>query len=232
MHLSSQNVNIKLSVQSISRDFSGSAFFVWSCEKYRRLSKCLKSNCMSILRGVYLENNYKGGAKMDLTSQRLVFRFYEANDFDFLYSMLNDSEMMKYIGNGNTRNTEEALAFLERIQSHYKQNEEFGLKLLVRKEDGIPIGHAGIIPQQIDGKEELEIGYWIAKEFWGNGYATEAAKALLNRAINKLGIHRLISLIQTDNTRSGRVALKNGMQLEKEIILKGKSVSLYTYKSQ
>ncbi|SDN94319.1 Protein N-acetyltransferase, RimJ/RimL family [Psychrobacillus sp. OK028] len=169
---------------------------------------------------------------MKLTSQRLIFRFYEPEDFDFLYSMLNDSEMVKYIGNGKTRNTEEALAFLEWIQSHYEQNEEFGLKLLIRKEDGIPVGHAGIIPQQISGKAELEIGYWIAKEFWGNGYATEAASALLNRAVNLLGINRLISLIQPDNTRSRRVAIKNGMQLEKEIMLKGKAVSLYTYISK
>ena len=139
---------------------------------------------------------------MEFTSQRLIFRSYEAKDFGFLYSMLNDSEMVKYIGNGNTRNTEEALAFLERIQNHYEQNEEFGLKLLIRKEDGIPVGHAGIIPQQIDGDVELEIGYWIAKEFWGNGYATEAAKVLLNRGVNELGINRLISLIQPDNKRS------------------------------
>lgn len=186
---------------------------------------------MYIWRGVYLENNNnkEGEEQMEFTSQRLIFRLYKQEDFDFLYSMLNDSEMMRYIGNGNTRNTEEALAFLERIQSHYKYYEEFGLKLLIRKEDGVPVGHAGIIPQQIDGEEELEIGYWIAKEFWGNGYATEATKVLLNRGVEQLGINRLISLIQPENTKSSRVAIKNGMQLEKEINLKGKAVIVYTY---
>lgn len=146
--------------------------------------------------------------------------------------MLNDPEMMQYIGNGKTRNIEEAHAFLERIQSHYEKNEEFGLKMLIRKKDGIPVGHAGIIPQQINDVDELEIGYWIAREFWGNGYATEAASTLLKRGVNRLGIDRLISLIQPENTKSSNIAIKNGMHLEKEVILKGKAVSVYTYISK
>lgn len=94
------------------------------------------------------------------------------------------------------------------------------------------MGHAGIIPQQIDGEDELEIGYWIAKEFWGNGYAIEAASALLNRGVEQLGLTRLISLIQKENTRSINIANKNGMHLEKEVILKGKEVSVYTYQKK
>lgn len=169
---------------------------------------------------------------MEFTSQRLIFRRYEQGDMDFLYSMLSDSQMMKYIGSGNTRNREESHAFLERIQSHYKKNGEHGLKLLIRKKDGVPVGHAGIIPQQVNGEDELEIGYWIAKEFWGNGYAIEAASALLNRGVEQLGLTRLISLIQSKNTRSIRIANENGMHLEKEIILKGKEVSVYIYQKK
>lgn len=167
---------------------------------------------------------------MEFTSQRLVFRLYEKGDFNFLCSMLNDPQMMKYIGNGNTRNTEEARAFLERIQNHYEKNVEFGLKLLIRQEDGIPVGHAGIVPQLVEDINELEIGYWIARKYWGNGYATEAASTLLNRGVNQLGIERLISLIQPENRKSINVASKNGMHLEKEISLNGKTVFVYTYK--
>lgn len=169
---------------------------------------------------------------MELSSERLVFRLYDHDDFDFLFSMLNDSNMMQYIGNGHTRNIEEAHAFLERILGHYEQNKEFGLKVLIRKEDGIPVGHAGIVPQHIDGEVELEIGYWIARKFWGDGYASEAAHALLTRGVDQLGLTRLISLIQPGNIRSSRIAIKNGMELEKEIMLKEKPVSLYTYISK
>ncbi|TQR18900.1 GNAT family N-acetyltransferase [Psychrobacillus vulpis] len=168
---------------------------------------------------------------MKFTSERLTYRLYDQADFDFLYSILSDPEMVRYIGNGNTRDVQETQLFLDWILSHYKSNEEYGLKLIVRKEDNIPIGHAGIVPQTINGKQQLEIGYWIAREYWGKGYASEAAKTFLNRGIKQLGITRFISLIQPDNQASRKVAIKNGMKLEEEIVLKGKDVCIYSFMS-
>ena len=163
------------------------------------------------------------------SSERLDFRSYTEADLDFLYSMLSDERMTEFIGNGKTRNSEETFNFLQWIFQHYKQNNEYGLKLLVRKEDGVIIGHAGIVPQLIEGQEELEIGYWIAREYWGNRYASEAAETLLQRGLNQLGVGRFISLIQKPNLASRKVAEKIGMQLEKEIILGDKQVCLYVY---
>ena len=50
-----------------------------------------------------------------------------------------------------------------------------GLFVLIEKETGIRIGHAGLVKRQIDGKEEIEIGYWLLPQYWGKGYAREAA---------------------------------------------------------
>ncbi len=144
--------------------------------------------------------------------------------------MLSNPEMVRYIGNGVTRDQKGTQAFLEWIYSHYQMNEEFGLKVIVRKADNIPIGHAGIVPQQVHGKDELEVGYWISKDYWGNGYASESMKTFLHRGANELGIGRLISLIQPGNLASQKVALKNGMQLEKEVILSGQDVCIYSIK--
>ena len=49
-----------------------------------------------------------------------------------------------------------------------------GLFVLIEKETGIRIGHAGLVKQEIDGKEEIEIGYWLLPQYWGKGYAREA----------------------------------------------------------
>ena len=163
------------------------------------------------------------------SSERLLFRSYTEADFEFLCSMLSDKEMTEFIGNGKTRNKEESINFMEWIFKHYDQHKEFGLKLLVRKDDGELIGHAGIVPQKIEGKDELEIGYWIAREHWGSGYASEAAKTLLDRGLSLLREGRFISLIQKPNLASRRVAEKTGMKLEKEIILADKQVCLYVY---
>ncbi|MFJ8067035.1 GNAT family N-acetyltransferase [Psychrobacillus sp. NPDC096426] len=165
---------------------------------------------------------------MEFTSERLLFRLYTQDDFDFLYDMLSDPEMVRYIGNGDTRDQEGTQAFLEWIYSHYEMNSEYGLKVIVRKEDNVPVGHAGIVPQKVNGKDELEIGYWIAKEYWGNGYASESAKALLHRGVNQLGIDRMISLIQQENEASKKVADKIGMCVEAKIVLKGRIVYVYS----
>ena len=163
------------------------------------------------------------------SSERLIFRSYTEDDFKFLYSMLSDEKMMRFIGSGKPRNREESVNFLQWIFQHYELNKEYGLKLLVRKTDGVPIGHAGIVPQVIEGREELEVGYWIAREHWGNGYASEAAKSLLERGLSQLGEDRYISLVQKGNLASRKVAEKTGMRLEKEIILGDKQVCLYEY---
>lgn len=165
---------------------------------------------------------------MDIQSERLAFRKYTDEDFQFLCSLLTDPEMIRYIGKGRTRNKNEALEFLYWIYRSYKENPQSGLQLLVRKEDGRRIGHAGLVVQTIEGIDELEVGYWVAKEFWGQGYAKEAAETLRDYGMNQLGRKRLISLIQPENTASQKVAQHIGMAVEKEITLSGKNVCLYT----
>lgn len=164
---------------------------------------------------------------MYLQSDRLQFRNYTDEDFYFLWSLLADPEMIRYIGKGQTRNRTEALEFLYWIYRSYKENPQSGLMLLIRKEDGKRLGHAGLVAQTTAGVDELEIGYWVAKEFWGQGYAKEAAEALRDYGLRQLGKKRLISLIQQDNRASQKVAQHIGMAVEKEIVLSGKKVCVY-----
>ncbi|RNF39961.1 GNAT family N-acetyltransferase [Planococcus salinus] len=164
---------------------------------------------------------------MNIQSERLQFRFYTDEDFNFLASMTADPKMMRFIGDGKTRNREGALRFLYWIYRGYEENPELGLRLLVRKSDGKRLGHAGIVPQIVEGVEETEIGYWIFPDFWGQGYATEAAKALAEYGFTTLRKHRLVSLIQRGNEASRKVAEKIGMELEKESWISGQLVCVY-----
>lgn len=90
-------------------------------------------------------------------------------------SLLSDPEVVRFIGNGETRDENGGKKFLDWIYRTYEVGENIGLKLLVRKEDNALIGHAGIVPQTIDDTLEMEIGYWISRKYWGKGYASEAA---------------------------------------------------------
>ncbi|MBN9654100.1 GNAT family N-acetyltransferase [Halobacillus sp. GSS1] len=159
-------------------------------------------------------------------TERLSFRKYEDGDFPFLLSMVTDPETVSYIGNGKVKSDKGAVEFLQWIYRTYKTSQNHGLHVLVRKADGVKIGHAGLVPQSMAGKQELEIGYWISRQYWGHGYATEAAAALLKQG--KRERDRLISMIQSGNTASQRVAEKIGMVKEKSVVLGGKDVWIYT----
>lgn len=161
-------------------------------------------------------------------TKRLEIRSYKESDFDFLYSMLSDHKMMACIGNGKTKTESEALEFLHWIHTHEESDPDLGLKVLVEKESGERIGHAGLVPQQVDGKEEVEIGYWIITEFQGRGYAKEAAAFLLRYAREYRYEERYISLIQPDNTASVKIACSIGMQRSKKLFMKGVKVDVYT----
>jgi RimJ/RimL family protein N-acetyltransferase len=73
-----------------------------------------------------------------------------------------------------------------------------------------------LLPWIIDQRPEVEIAYMIAKEYWGQGYGSEAAQGILDYAVDELGLTRLICLINRDNAASIRVATKIGMTFEKE----------------
>jgi RimJ/RimL family protein N-acetyltransferase len=165
---------------------------------------------------------------MKMETERLLLRPYEDDDFDFYASLWRDPEMVKYIGVGRTRNRErcrERFAELQKIK--YTQGGT-GLLVAIDKESGEYIGHAGLIPQLIDGKRELEIGYWIAKSYWGQGYASELALYLRDYAFNMLDEKRLVSLINFGNKASISVAKKTGLTFEREVYFGLVDCALYS----
>lgn len=162
-----------------------------------------------------------------LQTNRLTFRPYHDNDFPFLQSLLQDPEVVRFIGNGSVRDDKACNDFLQWIYNTYTYGNGLGLQVLVNKQNE-RVGHAGLVPQTVEGKNEIEIGYWIAKKHWGKGYATEAALALFAFARKNIEVDRVISLIQRENTASRNVAEKLMMKIEKEIILKDKHVCVYS----
>jgi ribosomal-protein-alanine N-acetyltransferase len=89
------------------------------------------------------------------------------------------------------------------------------------------IGLCGLILwPDIDGDEEVEVAYLLARDAWGRGYATEAAAAIRDHALG-LGVDGPVSLIYPDNAASIRVAEKTGMAYEKDVPFRGHALRLY-----
>ncbi|EPF14111.1 ribosomal-protein-alanine acetyltransferase [Bacillus cereus BAG1O-3] len=105
-----------------------------------------------------------------------------------------------------------------------------GLFVLIEKETGTRIGHAGLVKQKIDGKEEIEIGYWLLPQYWGKGYAKEAAAAFRDYGFQALRMNKLISLINPNHPASIFVARKTGLSYEKTTSFHGIDVLVYSIK--
>lgn len=165
--------------------------------------------------------------ELQLTTERLQFRRYTEEDLPFVIEMVTDPRMMRFIGNGHVKDETYAKQLISRMQKQYENWDVYGLHVLQHRETGKLIGHAGIVAQIIDDTFEIELGYWIAREYWQQGYGFEAANALKCYADEELELERYISAIQVGNEGSKQIALKNGMQLLKTIEMEGKEVEIY-----
>lgn len=115
---------------------------------------------------------------------------------------------------------EQAEAFLERLLAPARLRKPSQFALVLRENEKL-IGYCGFFLQTVDHVDELEIAYRLDPEYWGRGLATEAARAVRDHAFRNLYAERVISLIVPENVPSRRVALKNGMRLEKETSFRG-----------
>src|SRR5687768_4585631 len=106
-------------------------------------------------------------------------------------------------------------AFLEKIRTRDRQNLPSQFGVVLRANERL-IGYCGFFAQIVDEVEELEIAYRIDPEYWSQGIATEAARAVRDYGFDQLKLTRLISLIHPENAASKRVAEKNGLKPEKQ----------------
>ena len=149
-----------------------------------------------------------------LQTQRLVLRKFAPDDLDRVAELMSDPGFMKFSG-GDVFTREQAAASLERMLAAERAGRPSQFAVIVR-ETGLLIGYCGFFVQNVDDKDEVEIGYRLDPSHWGRGLASEAAQAVRDHAFRDLKLPHVISLIHPDNAASIRVAEKNGMTLRKQ----------------
>ena len=160
-----------------------------------------------------------------LQTPRLLLREFIPEDADALAQVLSDPETMRYYPAPYDRAGVEQ--WIARNRQRYVED-GVGLWALELKSITEFIGDCGIIRQQVDGEHLYEIGYHLRRDFWGQGFATEAAIACREWALAHLKAERLISLIRPENMPSRRVAERNGMTIWKEIVWRGLPTLVYS----
>jgi [ribosomal protein S5]-alanine N-acetyltransferase len=148
-------------------------------------------------------------------TSRLILRKFNENDVESLLSFLGDPEVMRFSITGPETRADIQTKYLPGCLKRYSRD-GLGQWAVIRKSDGICVGECGICIQQVDGEKEFEISYRMRRDCWGNGLATEAARACRDYGFKTAGLRRLISIIEPENAASIRVAEKIGMALEKK----------------
>jgi RimJ/RimL family protein N-acetyltransferase len=147
----------------------------------------------------------------ELRTERLLLRGWRDDDLDALAPICADAETMRWVGSPEGMNREETWRHMAYLVGHWVLRGH-GVWAVEEREVGQLVGRVGLLFPE--GWPGLEVGWLIARPHWGQGYATEAARAAMDWARAELDATHLISLIADDNERSERVAQKLGMAVE------------------
>ncbi len=155
------------------------------------------------------------GSTETLETPRLVLRPLTRDDVDAIFAIIGDPIAMQYYPRSFTR--EDAVEWIDRNLRRY-ENDGHGILALVLKSTGEVVGDCGIVRQIVEGEPMLEVGYHLRRDNWGQGYATEAARACIDYAFRDLGAEKVVALIRPENVPSRRVAERNGMHAERQVM--------------
>ena len=155
----------------------------------------------------------------ELRTQRLLLRGWRDSDLDAWAAIAADAEVMRWVGTPEGMDRDEAWRHMAFLVGHW-QLRGHGPWAVEKLDGGELVGRIGLFSPE--GWPGLELGWVVAREHWGRGYAPEAARASMDWARDELGVGHLISLIEDDNERSQRVAEKLGMALEGRTTVGGK----------
>lgn len=160
---------------------------------------------------------------MRIETARIVLRPLTPEDEAALAMVLSDAETMRWYPRPFTG--DEVREWIERQLGRYSSST--GLLGLVEKQTGRLIGDCGPVWQEVEGRTELEIGYHVSRERWNQGFATEAARVVIDYAFENLGVERVVSMIRPENLASRRVAEKNGLTLERMVFWRNYETCIY-----
>jgi len=148
----------------------------------------------------------------ELETPRLTLRRLDFDDAAFIFRLLNEPSFLQNIGDRGVHSIEDAPRYLREGPMAMYEKYGFGLWHVARKSDGSPIGMCGLLKR--DNLPDVDIGYAFLPEFWGMGYALEAAEATMRHGALKFSLKRIIAVVSQGNGPSIRVLEKLGMAHE------------------
>ncbi|MEM8601922.1 MAG: GNAT family N-acetyltransferase [Bacteroidota bacterium] len=160
-----------------------------------------------------------------LTTERLTLRHLTEADAPFLLRLLNEPSFLRFIGDRGVRTEADAQDYLRTGLWARYADLGHGLYAVERQTDGVPLGICGLLKR--DTLDAPDLGFALVQEYWGQGYAHEAARAILDNEVPTLGLGRVLAITVPDNVAS--IALLERLGFRFEATLEEDSGALQRY---
>ena len=147
-------------------------------------------------------------------TERIEIREIENGDIQALSGILADPDVMEYSSKGPLTEVETS-DFVEWCVKSYEEN-GYGQWAVIEKKSGRLIGCCGLSRTTVDGCDEIEIGYRLAKDQWGKGLASEAAYVVLAHGFQGFNIESIVGIVSPHHSASIRVLEKLGFRVFSE----------------
>jgi RimJ/RimL family protein N-acetyltransferase len=154
---------------------------------------------------------------MILETNRLQLRTLTLEDAEFVLRLLNEPSFIQNIADRGVRTIEQAQDYIRNGPMASYEKFGFGLWLVETKSNNLPIGICGLIKRDV--LDDVDIGYALLPEFWSQGYALESASGVMGYAGNKLGLNRVVAVVNPNNESSIRLLEKIGFTFERMVRL-------------
>jgi RimJ/RimL family protein N-acetyltransferase len=169
----------------------------------------------------------------DIETERLRIRKLSLDDTDFVVELLNEPSFLRYIGDRNVRDRTSACRYLEAGPFASYARFGFGLMCVELKPAAaaesaeVSIGICGLLKR--DTLEDVDVGFAFLPRYWGQGYAFEAATAVLAQGREVFGLRRIVAITSLDNEASIRLLERLGFRFERVMRLtpEGDEVKLF-----
>lgn len=162
-----------------------------------------------------------------IETARLTLRRLTEDDAEFILGLLNEPSFLQFIGDRGVRTVEDARAYIQKGPVASYERHGFGLLLVTRNQDGAPIGMCGLLKR--DALDDVDVGFAFRPAYWSQGYAFEAASAVIAHGNTALGLRRVAAITQPDNAGSIRVLEKLGLRFERMVTMPGETTEIQFY---
>ena len=152
-----------------------------------------------------------------IETERLLLSRLGPEDAEFILELLNQPSFLRYIGDKEVRSIADAVRYIQTGPVASYERFGFGLYLVELKETGVPMGICGLLKR--DSLPDVDVGFAFLPSYWSQGYAFEAAAAVMTYGRDVLGLRRIVAITSPDNEGSIRLLEKLGLRFERLIKL-------------